>query len=72
MEKLKEIEDFYYNEEGFIVLTKQYHLNKGVCCGNGCKHCPYDYINVPGPRRMELQSKQKCDEFTNTKENNRR
>lgn len=52
--KLIEGEDFYYNEEGFIVLTEKYHLNKGFCCGNGCKHCPYEYEAVPEPKRSEL------------------
>jgi 2-iminoacetate synthase ThiH len=35
-------EDFYYNEQGFIVLTAKYHLYRGHCCGNGCKHCPFE------------------------------
>ncbi len=46
--------DFYYNEQGYIVLTARYHLERGHCCGNGCRHCPYDYINVPEPKRIEL------------------
>jgi Family of unknown function (DUF5522) len=46
--------DFYYNEQGFVVLTEKYHLEKGVCCGNGCRHCPYNFINVSEPRRSEL------------------
>ncbi|MEO5892721.1 MAG: DUF5522 domain-containing protein [Ferruginibacter sp.] len=54
MNKLVEGEDFYYNEDGYIVLTEKYHLQKGTCCGNGCKHCPYDFINVPGPKRNDL------------------
>ncbi len=54
MEHLAEGEDYYFNEEGYIVLTEQFHLKKGNCCGNGCKHCPYDYINVPEPKRSEL------------------
>ena len=45
---------FYYNELGYMVLTAAYHLENGECCGNGCLHCPYDYINVPEPRRSEL------------------
>jgi hypothetical protein len=53
-EVLKEGEDFYYNEQGFVVLTAAYHLKKGYCCGNGCKHCPYDFENVPEPRRSEM------------------
>jgi hypothetical protein len=46
--------DFYYDESGYIVFTEHYHLGKGVCCGNGCRHCPYVYINVKEPRRSEL------------------
>ena len=53
---LTEGEDFYYNEQGYIVLTAKYHLERGNCCGNGCKHCPYNYINVPEPNRSELLS----------------
>lgn len=53
-EQLIEGEDFYYNEQGFIVLTEKYHLKKGYCCGNGCKHCPYQYESVPEPRRTAL------------------
>ena len=49
--------DFYYNEEGYIVLTEKYHLEKGFCCGNGCKHCPYHFVNVPEPRRSEMLEK---------------
>ncbi len=52
--KLTEGVDFYYNDEGFIVLTEVYHLNKGFCCGNGCKHCPYNYEAVPEPKKSLL------------------
>ena len=54
MDKLVEGTDFYYNEVGYMVLTKKYHLQKGNCCGNGCKHCPYFYCNVPPEQRNEL------------------
>ncbi len=57
--KLVEGIDFYYNEEGFIVLTERYHLEKGFCCGNGCKHCPYDFDKVPEPARTELLERKK-------------
>lgn len=56
MNNLVEEEDFYYNEQGFIVLTAKYHLQKGSCCGNGCRHCPYLYQNVSEPKRSELLS----------------
>lgn len=54
MNKLTEGEDFYFNEQGYVVLTEKYHLEKGVCCGNGCRHCPYQYKNVSEPKRSEL------------------
>jgi Family of unknown function (DUF5522) len=56
MKNLTEGEDYYYNEQGYIVLTEKYHLQKGFCCGNGCKHCPYNYINVPQPQQTKLLS----------------
>lgn len=34
-------EDFYLSEEGFVVFTEAYHLKRGYCCMNNCKHCPY-------------------------------
>ena len=37
----------YYFENGLMVMTEQYHLRRGFCCGNECRHCPYDHINVP-------------------------
>jgi hypothetical protein len=49
--------DYYFNEQGFVVLTEKYHLDKGFCCGNGCKHCPYEYEAVPEPMRSELIEK---------------
>lgn len=35
------IED-YYVENGYRVFTEQYHIKRGYCCGNGCRHCPYE------------------------------
>jgi hypothetical protein len=57
--KLIEGIDYYYNELGFMVLTVAYHLKNGKCCGNGCMNCPYDFVNVPEPRRSELIQQQK-------------
>jgi hypothetical protein len=56
---LVEGEDFYYNEEGYIVLTEKYHLDRGSCCGNGCQHCPFNYEMVPEPRRQQLREAKK-------------
>jgi hypothetical protein len=32
----------YYLEEGKVVFTELHHANRGHCCGNKCRHCPYD------------------------------
>jgi hypothetical protein len=42
----------FYIENGFVVFTAAYHLKRGYCCGSGCRHCPYDHINVPAPGQL--------------------
>lgn len=37
----KKTPDFYY-ENGKKVMTEEYHLKRGYCCGSGCRHCPYE------------------------------
>ncbi len=32
--------DFYF-DAGLMVFTADYHLRRGSCCGNNCRHCPY-------------------------------
>lgn len=34
----------FYKEGNMWVFTEIYHLLKGSCCGNGCRHCVYGYI----------------------------
>lgn len=34
-------EDYYISEEGYWVFTEKYHLKRGYCCKNNCKHCAY-------------------------------
>ncbi len=58
---------YYINEQGLVVLTARFHLERGHCCGNGCKHCPYDYERVPEPRRSLLkQTRSPSDKPSNT------
>lgn len=54
MHELIEGIHYYLNEDGYVVLTSRYLSERGYCCGNGCLHCPYDYENVPEPRKTEL------------------
>lgn len=51
---LVEGEDFY-TEGGTIVFTRLYHLRRGYCCGNNCRHCPYPY-------RAEIAADKKREE----------
>lgn len=32
--------DFYF-DEGSMVLTRKYLLDRGTCCDNSCRHCPF-------------------------------
>ncbi len=48
VEKRIEGEDYYYTEEGYIVFTEKFHLKRGYCCQNGCKHCPYGFDKRTG------------------------
>ena len=38
--------DYYLNEAGNWVFTGYYHLKKGYCCQNACRHCPYGYAKT--------------------------
>lgn len=41
------IEDLdYYMEHGLFVLTEWFHWKRGRCCGNACRHCPYEHEAV--------------------------
>lgn len=31
----------YYMENGKLVFTERFHLERGYCCGKNCRHCPY-------------------------------
>jgi hypothetical protein len=34
-------EGYIDHKTGFYVFTSEYHLARGSCCGNGCRHCPF-------------------------------
>jgi hypothetical protein len=41
-------EDYYF--EGLnLVFTAAYHLKRGSCCGSGCRHCPYGFVETGAP-----------------------
>ena len=39
--------DFYIDPiTGYQVMTSYFLKNRGYCCKNNCRHCPYDIGNV--------------------------
>lgn len=38
-------------ETGYEVFTSAYLLRRGICCGSGCRHCPFAHENVPQARK---------------------
>lgn len=38
-------EDYYLSPEGYLIFTEAYHLKRGYCCHNNCRHCPYKNQN---------------------------
>ena len=58
MEKKEFIKDVdYYLEEGFVIFTEKYHLERGECCGNDCRHCPYEPQNIKGNKMLQNDNK---------------
>ena len=38
----------YYKDGDRVVFTALFHVQRGSCCGNGCRHCPYEEKHVKG------------------------
>lgn len=55
-------EDFYYEENGKIVLKAAFHIRRGVCCGNNCRHCPYTKPCVKDNAELEEEYQAKTEE----------
>jgi hypothetical protein len=53
MEKKEFIKDIdYYLEDGFVIFTEKYHKERGHCCGNNCRHCPYEPKGIKGNKQV--------------------
>jgi len=35
--------DYHIDDNGRYIFTAHYLKNRGYCCKNGCRHCPYGY-----------------------------
>ena len=52
----------YYMDDTRVVFTALYHIQRGECCGNKCKHCSYTPKYQKGSVVM-------AKEFLNLKDN---
>lgn len=32
----------YILEDGYVIFTRSFLLERGQCCYSGCRNCPYD------------------------------
>jgi hypothetical protein len=53
---MKEGED-YYVEGGFMIFTREYHLKRGYCCKNDCRHCPWNKAGSQKQRKNKIEEK---------------
>ena len=49
----KDDKSLYYLENGKVVFTPNYHIERGYCCGSGCRHCPYDPKHLGGNNKLD-------------------
>ena len=60
----KNDEELYYLENGKVVFTPKYHIDRGDCCGSGCRHCPYEPNHIKGNIELIEQYKTKKNELS--------
>lgn len=46
-------ETLYYFENDRVVFTALFHINRGECCGSGCRHCPYKPKAIKGNSKLQ-------------------
>ena len=46
--KLYKKDIHYYMDGERVVFTALFHIQRGQCCGSGCRHCPYDPKHTKG------------------------
>ena len=54
----------YYKDGERVVFTTLFHIQRGQCCGNGCRHCPYE----PKYKKKNVVLAEKFSIFKNMKD----
>lgn len=60
--------DYYLDENGNMVFTEAYHLKRGICCGSGCRHCPYKNTDPNVPQEFSSNWSNDYSEFEDENE----
>ena len=48
--------NYYIDQEtGRVVLTSYFLKKRGMCCGSGCRHCPYDPKHTTGSKELKKE-----------------
>ena len=42
----------YYVEGDRVIFMALFHIQRGSCCGNGCRHCPYDPKHIKNNKKL--------------------
>ncbi len=45
---VKKEREYYLDEKGNFVFTEHYLKKRSDCCGNGCRHCPFEPRHIKG------------------------
>lgn len=48
----KNVQEYYLDENGNFVFTEHYLKQFPKCCGNGCKHCPFEPKHTKGNTKL--------------------
>lgn len=43
----------FYLENGKMVFTEQFHIERGFCCGNKCRNCGYEPRYIKGNKKLK-------------------
>jgi len=63
MEFIKDVH--YYMDGTRVVFTSLYYIERGECCGNKCKHCPY----IPKHKKGSVEMAKEFIKFKDKIEN---
>jgi 2-iminoacetate synthase ThiH len=56
----------YYMEGERVIFMALFHLERGQCCGNGCRHCPFEPKHKKGTANVKDKN---SPEYIKFKEN---